>query len=118
MGRHGEMGEKKGMIVSSLRDFGAGRNQYFGSHLFKGDAASISSSWTMELALSLMAKAERVKELKVQVVSQAYRRSKCGLGIGCKFVDSLSNNELSDILFIDFCFPLCNQIMPRFVAVY
>lgn len=106
------------MTVSSLRDFGAGKNQYLSTHLFEGDAASISTLRIMELPLSLMAKAAGVKELKVQVVSQAYRRSKCGPGIGCKFVDSLSNNELSDILFIDFCCPLCNQIMPKFVAVY
>lgn len=106
------------MTVSSLKDFDAGKNPYLSSHLFKGDAAFISSLWTMELALSLMAKAAGGKELQVQMVSQAYRRSKCGLGIGCKFVDSLSNNELSDILFIDFCCPLCNKIMPRFVAEY
>lgn len=106
------------MTASSLKDFGAGKNPYLSSHLFKGDAAFISSLWTMELALSLMAKAAGGKELQVQMVSQAYRRSKCGLGIGCKFVDSLSNNELSDILFIDFCCPLCNKIMPRFVAEY
>lgn len=91
------------MTVLTRRDFDAGKNQYLSSHLFKGGAASISSLWTMELALSLVAKAAGVKELKVQMVSQVSRRSKCGLGIGCKFVDSLSNNALSDILFIDFC---------------
>lgn len=90
------------MTLSSLKDFNADKNQYLSSHLFKGEAAFISSLWTMELALSLMAKAAGGKELKVQIVSQSYRRSKCGLGKGCKFVDSLSNNELSDILFIDF----------------
>lgn len=42
------------------------------------------------------------EERKVQMVFQAYTRSECGLGIGCKFVDSLSDNQLSDILFIDF----------------
>lgn len=31
------------MTVSSLRDFDAGKSKYLSSHLFKGDAASISS---------------------------------------------------------------------------
>lgn len=56
MGRHGEMGKNKGMTVSSLGDFGAGKNQYLSSHLFKGDTASISSLWTMELEFSFNGK--------------------------------------------------------------
>lgn len=79
-------------------------NLYLSSHLFKGNAAFISSLWTMEVALSLiaMAVAGGGQTLKVQMVSQAYTRSECGLELGCKFFDSLSNNQLSDILFIDF----------------
>jgi len=54
--------------------------------------------------------------MKVQLVSQAYTRSQCGLGIGCKFVDSLSNNQLSDIPFIDFvvhcAIKLCQGLQP------
>lgn len=47
-------------------------------------------------------KARKGWELRVHHVSRAYTRSKAGLGIGCKFVDSLSNNQVPDILIIDF----------------
>lgn len=47
-------------------------------------------------------KARKGWELRVHHVSQAYTRSKAGLGIGCEFVDSLSNNQVPDILVIDF----------------
>lgn len=87
---------------TSLKDFDADMNLYLSSHLFKRDDALISSLWTKEVSLSLMAKAVAEGELKVQMVSQAYTRSKRRLGLGCKFLDSLSNNQLSGILFIDF----------------
>lgn len=53
--------------------------------------------------------------------SQGYTRSEYGLGIELEFVDLLSYNQLSDILFIDFgvhcAIKLCQLLQPHIEAV-
>lgn len=74
-------GEKNWKTEWTLKDFSADMNLYHSSHLYKGDPALISSLRTMEVALSFMAKAVGRGGLKVQMISQAYTESECGLGI-------------------------------------
>lgn len=55
------------------------------------------------------------------MVSQGYTRNEFGVGIKLKFVDLLSDNQLSDFLFIDFgvhcAIKLCQRLQPRIEAV-
>lgn len=55
------------------------------------------------------------------MVSQGYTRNEFGVGIKLKFVGLLSDNQLSDFLFIDFgvhcAIKLCQRLQPRIEAV-